>query len=444
MVIKRYVVKDMPEAVVLIRKELGKDAVILSTKRVRVKRWFGLWRQSRIEVLAAVGKDVPVRSFDIPFTRTNRGIEPGVTTTVEATAAGAERATNGPVVPKVEVAEGHGSLGNSSKATTNEGSQSPASNLPADATESMQTAAIQADLVKMREEIAGLKEVLESSWKTDRLPAGWGKAIERLTRQGVSKELVETWMVDGAPARYAALSVSETAAAAMEGWPVPFSPDALLEMKIREKLAEITSVQPIALTSRLVMFVGPTGVGKTTTIAKVAALQVLAGKRKVGLITTDTFRIAAVDQLRTYANILGVPLEVVSRPEEMTSALERLKDRDLILIDTAGRNFEVSEHLERIQRLLGVAPVDEVYLVLSLTAKPEDMSRVVEQFAQIPVHKFLFTKLDETQSYGAILNLLLTYQKPLSYLTTGQNVPNDIEIASLEKVVKLVLSEVAV
>ena len=216
-----------------------------------------------------------------------------------------------------------------------------------------------------------------------------------------------------------------------------------LVQHILGNLGELANPRPIAKESRIVALVGPTGVGKTTTVAKLAALNVLAGSRKVGLLTMDTFRIAAVEQLRTYANILNVPLQVVYHRDEVGAALERLADRDLILVDTAGRNFRLDTHVEELQGLLGMIPVDETFLVLSLTGKLEDLDVIAEAFGNLPVDKFLFTKLDETASYGAILELLWTHRKPLSYLTTGQNVPDDIEVASVERLVRLIFGGAA-
>jgi flagellar biosynthesis protein FlhF len=216
-----------------------------------------------------------------------------------------------------------------------------------------------------------------------------------------------------------------------------------LGQKILELLHELSHAEPIASTSRIVALVGPTGVGKTTTIAKLAALHVLGGQRKVGLITTDTFRIAAVEQLRTYANILNVPLQVVYQPSELQHALNALADCDLILMDTAGRNFRIDRNVIEMKHILSAVPVDETYLVLAMTSKPDDLDRVAAVFQELPVDKFLFTKMDETSTYGAILNLMMTYRKPISYVTTGQNVPDDIEVANVEKVLRLIFGGAA-
>lgn len=425
MVIKRYVVKDMPEAVILIRKELGKDAVILSTKRIRMKKWLGLWRQSRIEVLAAIGDDVPVRAFDAPFLResTNQTMALNALRNHKRSEDGA-KVIGAPGLAKGvsdSIVTRNVEAGHSTDDTPTVPHDGPS------------------EWHQMREEIAGLRRVVESTLlgvAPER--SALAKPIERLTRQGVPQEYLLDLFGGGNTSELSEVQAQIASRTGKE------DVDSILHEKLAHRLAASISVQPIDSSSRLVMFVGPTGVGKTTTIAKIAALQVLSGKRKVGLITTDTFRIAAVEQLRTYANILNVPLEVVVKPEEIDGAMERLSDCDLVFIDTAGRNFAVQENVEHITKLLEKFPVDEVYLVLALTSKEDDLNRVIQQLATIPIHKFLFTKLDETQSYGTMLNLLLTYHKPLSYFTTGQNVPNDIEIASLDKLLQLVFTEVAV
>lgn len=434
MVIKRYVVKDMPEAVVLIRKELGKDAVILSTKRIRMKKWLGLWRQNRIEVVAAIGDDVPVRSFDAPFLRTGtaspaaaRQAKGNRPEEVVATSSDFEQAS-GRTEKWGRDVQGEDRL------TANSDAGDLQKKAPAAEAAMVDLTALQ----QVREEIADLRRVLESSFRATKTPGSYEGALQDLARDGMSQDSRWDLSTQAEDNRFQPDLIGGDSEDAKT------SAERDRQSSLVTQLMKAISVEPVAESSRLIMFVGPTGVGKTTTIAKLAALQVLSGKRKVGLITTDTFRIAAVEQLRTYANILNVPLEVVARNEDMGFALARLEDCDLIFIDTAGRNFEQQEHLDHVAGLLKLVPVDEVYLVLSLTTKEDDLNRLVRRFIELPIHKFIFTKLDETHSYGAIVNLLLTYQKPLSYLTTGQNVPNDIEIASLDKILQLVLSEVAV
>jgi flagellar biosynthesis protein FlhF len=191
--------------------------------------------------------------------------------------------------------------------------------------------------------------------------------------------------------------------------------------------------------TRIVHFVGPTGVGKTTTIAKLAAEQVLKYNRKVGFITSDTYRIAAVEQLKTYATILNVPLEVVFSPQDLSKAYEQLQDRDLIFMDTAGRNYRNEMYVSELNALLRSQGKSETFLVLSLTTKYKDMKAITDNFSKFKLDKVLFTKLDETDSYGAVVNLVHDFKLQLSYVTHGQNVPDDITELDEQRILDLIL-----
>jgi flagellar biosynthesis protein FlhF len=197
---------------------------------------------------------------------------------------------------------------------------------------------------------------------------------------------------------------------------------------------------------RLVALVGPTGVGKTTTIAKLAANFRLREHRRVGLITVDTYRIAAVEQVRTYAQIIDLPMEVVSTPQEMQQAVARLADLDLILMDTAGRSPRDEMKIHDLQSLLAEAQPDEVHLVLSCTSSATALARSSECFAEIGANRLILTKLDEAQGLGNLLPLFRASRLPLSYVTHGQNVPDDIEIANSARLAQQILesSEVPV
>ncbi len=203
------------------------------------------------------------------------------------------------------------------------------------------------------------------------------------------------------------------------------------------KTIELSGKKP-----NVVFFVGPTGVGKTTTIAKIASKYKVEYNRKVAFITADTYRIAATEQLRVYANILDAPMSIVYTVDEINEAVEKYMDYDLIFVDTAGFSHKNEQQREDMKKLLqGVNEKyrREVYLVLSATTKYNDLLDIVDIYHEISDYKLIFTKLDETSSYGNLLNIRLYAGADLSYVTTGQNVPDDIEVFDTQKIVKQLL-----
>jgi flagellar biosynthesis protein FlhF len=206
--------------------------------------------------------------------------------------------------------------------------------------------------------------------------------------------------------------------------------------------SDISVAGPIATTPgrhRLVALVGPTGVGKTTTIAKLAANYRLKKRQNVGLITVDTYRVAAVEQLRTYADIIDLPMQVVSTPREMREAVHRLSGMDLILMDTAGRSPRDEIKIQELKALLTEADADEVHLVLSSVAGERTLEQTAEQFSVVGTTAMILTKLDEATGLGNLLPVLRASRLPLSYLTNGQNVPDDIETAQAPRLAQLIL-----
>lgn len=201
-------------------------------------------------------------------------------------------------------------------------------------------------------------------------------------------------------------------------------------------------ITPASSGIKMVFFVGPTGVGKTTTIAKIASIFRVDQKKKVALLTADTYRIAAAEQLRTYANILEVPFRIIYTVEEIDRAVEDFKDYDYILIDTAGHSHQNQTQKESMSNL--IHSVDdkiekEVYLVLSATTKYRDLISIADSYKEMTDYKLIFTKLDETTTLGNLLNLRLYTGAELSYVTYGQNVPDDIEEFNSQSTVKQLL-----
>lgn len=208
------------------------------------------------------------------------------------------------------------------------------------------------------------------------------------------------------------------------------------------KFGNPASITPATKGPKVVFFVGPTGVGKTTTIAKIASKFSVEGGKKVCLLTADTYRIAAAEQLRTYANILEIPFRIIYSTEEVDQALRDFKDYDYILVDTAGHSHQNEAQREAMNGFIhsvdGVAE-KEVFLVLSATTKYRDLISIADTYSAMTEYKLIFTKLDETTTLGNLLNLKLHTNAPLSYITCGQNVPDDIENFNPQKTVKQLL-----
>lgn len=216
----------------------------------------------------------------------------------------------------------------------------------------------------------------------------------------------------------------------------------LRQRVLREMASQIATSGPVRIPvgqRRVVALIGPTGVGKTTTIAKLAANSRLRDRRRVGLLTLDTYRIAAVDQLRTYAEIIELPLAVASTPNEIAAALDRMKDLELVLVDTAGRSPRNEHQLLDLQSMLDAIQPDETHLVMSCSSSAKQLLQTAELFATVGYSHLLLTKLDEALSLGSLVSLTRAQQVPLSYLTTGQNVPDDIEIAESNRLCEQIL-----
>ncbi|MCM1185468.1 MAG: flagellar biosynthesis protein FlhF [Lachnoclostridium sp.] len=208
------------------------------------------------------------------------------------------------------------------------------------------------------------------------------------------------------------------------------------------KFGQSEGIVPAGKGPKTVFFIGPTGVGKTTTIAKIASSYAVTEKKKVALLTTDTYRIAAAEQLRTYANILETPFRVIYAEEELETAVSDFKDYDYIFVDTAGHSHQNGDQMEKLQKLLEIAKENteyQTFLVLSATTKQKDLLAIADNYRKITDYQLIFTKLDETSSVGNLLNIKLHADTPIAYVTYGQNVPDDIEQFNPQKTVKQLL-----
>ena len=210
----------------------------------------------------------------------------------------------------------------------------------------------------------------------------------------------------------------------------------IFKLKLREKI-KIYDENNNIKKPKLIAFIGPTGVGKTTTLAKIAARYSLINKKKTALFTLDTYRVAASEQLKIYGKILKTPVIVLDNRKDFLNKISHFEDFDYILIDTAGRSHRDSFHIKRLKEVLK-GSID-IHLTISATTKTKDLDDIISRFSIIPFTSLLFTKLDESSTFGNIITKAIETGKPLSYFTTGQRVPEDIEKASVDKIIDIIL-----
>ncbi|NIK68846.1 flagellar biosynthesis protein FlhF [Paenibacillus sp. BK720] len=419
--VKRYVVNALPEALPMIRSELGKDAVILNTKEVRIGGFMGMFRKKKMEVIAAIESGAAAPPAATAPKKAAAEVQRVVQALQESKrqAAAATAVLEPPAPAPAPAVQPPPPVTPASPPPVTPASPPPVT--PA-SPPSQTINRINDDLL---EEIRFIKQSLKqlSMHNPDNnRPLAIQSLYDRLIQQEVEPELIDR-LIDAVNERLA--DRKEEMPELEETWQI--ARELLLEWLVPY------SRQSISESARIVHFVGPTGVGKTTTIAKLAAGQSIKFGRQIGLITSDTYRIAAVDQLRTYANILNVPMEVVFSPMDLPKAFKQLEDRELIYMDTAGRNFRNELHVSEVNSLLQSSHQSETVLVLSLTGKTKDMMAVADNFVKYGVRKVLFTKLDETSVYGSILNLALKNELQPVYVASGQTVPDDIAPFNAER-----------
>ncbi|HWR43149.1 flagellar biosynthesis protein FlhF [Sporomusa sp.] len=362
MKVKLFTAQNMAEAMAQVKQDLGRDAVILHTRRFKKGGILGFFGKEMVEVMAAVDS---------------------------AAATIAEK--------KMQIA------------------------LPP-ATDDTQLTALQLEMSNMRKIMEQMLCQLPTKGKQT------SPLLDLLIKNDI-EPLIAANLVKGLPDEKSIVGSDQSIVRK------------LLLDRIVNYLQKVDGIDISPSGCKTVALIGPTGVGKTTTIAKLAANFALKEGYKVALVTADTYRIAAVEQLKIYGDIMGIPIEIVYSPDELKAALYRHNDKNLVLIDTAGRSPSNHYQLAELQALLAVDPYIETHLVLSTTTKYKDALEIVNKFSVCSPQKFLFTKVDEASNIGTILNLLYHFPTTVSYMTTGQSVPDDIELASSTKLANMILRD---
>ena len=406
MIIKTFTAQTETEALELAKKELGPGAIVTKKKENIPHGIMALFKKPTYEITAAVD-DSPVKN-ELSRRETARNLfmnNPDIIFEDED--------------QKKETAKSQGQFNFSD------------------------TAAIEkqlSNLTTMIEKTIGQKDTAVESKHGDKKEESKDQD-EKQNRNVACIRLIYNQLVDNeVDEKYVNQVISEIEPTLKKDAPVENILAAIYQ-KIVLKLGKTEAIDISGNRCRYIFFIGPTGVGKTTTIAKIASKLKLEKKLNIALLTADTYRIAAVEQLHSYANILQVPLTVAYNDADISKAREDLKNFDIVLIDTAGRSHRDKDQTDDIERLINAIPPDEreVYLVLSVTTKYRDLISITEAYSQISDYRLIFTKLDESACVGNIFNIRLLTGAPLSYATFGQKVPNDISRFDAQTIAKQLL-----
>lgn len=425
MIIKKFQANTETEAIMLAKEDLGKDAIVMNIKTIKPKGMFKIFRKTKVEVTAAVdeGNSQEQRQEKKQESRVtsqfNAQIDEKLHPEMKKESEESKEAK--------ELEEKLNSLAmllEQQIENQKKENQKSAGNKPArDASDSGKEAGDKEQEKKV--ESSKQEEISEK----DSLK---NKSIDLIIEQLTGNEVSYT---------YAKQIMDE-----ITGSGNIRTLEDMLSMVYQKIILKIGEMKPISFSEddkkpKVIFFVGPTGVGKTTTIAKLSSKLLLEEKKKIVIFTSDTYRIAAVEQIKTYANILSIPVEVVYEKKDLDTLLSKYKDYDYLLMDTAGRSHKNKEQVDDLKNLFDAFSEYSMmtYLVLSATTKYKDLKKITALYEDITDYNLIFTKLDETDAIGNILNIKLDTGRPLSYVSYGQNVPDDIEVMNPQIIAKQVL-----
>ncbi|MBQ3030297.1 MAG: flagellar biosynthesis protein FlhF [Agathobacter sp.] len=419
MTINKFQGKTKEEAIEKAKAEFGPNAVIMNVKEVKPKGFFGIFASSTYEVTAAIEEK---ESF---VTSVNAMSSVGKPRENISLAADEEIAIPQPMrTPAREEVR----------------MKEPSKNNTFPSISETTVAGDEMDKKQFKDRLDDLSERLEQKLST--IPQNDGiKNTANSEEMNFVRMIYSTLLKNDVHERYVNQILDEVEKFIRPGNNVDLILPNIYQ-KLVLKFGQPKTIELAGKKPNVVFFIGPTGVGKTTTIAKIASKYKVEYNRKVAFITADTYRIAATEQLRVYANILDAPMSIVYSVEEINEAIEKYMDYDLIFVDTAGFSHKNEQQRTDMKKLLDGVNEEyrkEVYLVLSATTKYNDLMDIVDIYREISDYKLIFTKLDETSSYGNLLNIKLYADADLSYVTNGQNVPDDIEVFDTQKIVKQLL-----
>ncbi len=425
MIIKKYKALTEKEAILLAKEDLGPDAIVMNVKKIKPGGIMRFFKKTRVELTAAIDDDMEEQAATTaPVVSSVRSDEQTIDLKQERRNETAEE----PFLFGKAFAENKDSYSAEAQNAIEEKINSIAKLLE----QQMQThKSAETSIKEAADQVISSVEAAESTIEKEKEPEqSRNKVVELVIKQ----------LMDSEVSKEHAQEIINELTLKDDKQPI----DNILANVYQKIVLKLGEIQPLTAGEKkpkIVFFVGNTGVGKTTTMAKLASLCTLDMKLKCAMFSIDTYRIAAIEQLKTYANILSAPMEVVYTPEEMAQSVEKFKNYDLILVDTAGRSHKSEEQKEDLKQIIDSVKEyeTEVFLVVSATVKYSDLLSIANTYGEMFDYNLIFTKLDETNGLGSILNLKLDTGKPLSYVTWGQNVPDDIGVLDPQIIAKKLL-----
>lgn len=399
MIIKRYLVSNMNEALTRIRYELGKDAIIISQRKVRKKGLKGLFSGKLIEVTAAVENSSNDKKQDLKKEQEFQDSLESIKKMMQDEVALASEKKDDKFVESKILEHNKNNIDN----------------------EKILSKEVSPNVEAVHKEVNELKSLLN-------------KVIENTTKE-------ENIEIDPLESRLKELDIDESFQEDIIKSVKEMVEYAMEEEEALKNILKRSIIQTNGDLNGRIVLIGPTGVGKTTTIAKLAGRLSLIEKKKVGLITVDTYRIGAIEQLKTYAEIMNIPFRVVITIKEMEEAIMYMRDCDVVLIDTTGRSSKNTMQISELRAFVQKANPNHINMVVSATTKNKDIRSILEGYKELDYDSIIITKLDETTVYGSLYNIARISNKPIKFITIGQNVPDDIKIPTKEEIARFILGE---